>query len=125
MATYRVQLQPYARRELERLPEPARTRVMRAIRSLAMEPRPAGAKLLAGTKRPTWRIRIGDYRVLYEVDADQLMILVIGAGHRRDVYRHRRISDIAATRYADPGDGGSLRIRAAWRAGYGASTWMR
>ena len=99
MASYRIQLQPYARRELERLPEPAKTRVQRAIRALAVDPRPPGAKQLAGTERPTWRIRIGDYRVLYEIHADQLMILVVGAGHRRDIYRHRRISDIATARY--------------------------
>lgn len=99
MAAYRIRLLPYARRELDRLPEPAKTRVERAIRALALEPRPPGARLVAGTRRPTWRIRIGDYRVLYEIRHDELVILVVGAGHRRDVYRHRRISEIATARY--------------------------
>jgi mRNA interferase RelE/StbE len=99
VATYRIRFQPYARRELDRLPEPAKTRVERAILALAFEPRPPGARLLAGTKQPTWRIRIGDYRVLYQIHAHQLIVLVVGAGHRRDVYRHRRISEIATARY--------------------------
>ncbi len=100
MSLYRVRVLPYARRELDKLSEPTKTRVLRAIRALALEQRPSGAKLLAGTKRPTWRIRIGDYRVLYEIRSDRLIVLVVGAGHRRDVYRHRRISEIADARYA-------------------------
>jgi mRNA interferase RelE/StbE len=99
MAVYRIRLLPYARRAPDRLPEPPKPRVDRAIRALAFEPRPSGARLVAGTKRPTWRIRIGDYRVLYEIRSDELIILVVGAGHRRDVYRHRRISEIATARY--------------------------
>lgn len=96
---YRVRVLAYARRELDKLPEPTKPRVLRAIRALALEPRPSGARLLAGTRRPTWRIRIGDYRILYEIHADELIVLVLGAGHRRDVYRHRRISEIAEARY--------------------------
>jgi mRNA interferase RelE/StbE len=99
VANYRVHILAHARRELDRLPEPTKTRVERAIRALAVEPRPPGATLLAGTTRPTWRIRIGDYRVLYQIRDDQLIVVVIGAGHRRDVYRHHRISEIASARY--------------------------
>ena len=96
MSIYRVQFLPYAKREFDKLPGAIKGRVWRAVHALAREPRPSGAQLLAGTRRPTWRIRIGDYRVLYEVHADSLIVLVVGAGHRRGVYRGRRISEIAA-----------------------------
>jgi mRNA interferase RelE/StbE len=57
-----------------------------AIGGLAAEPRPAGAVALAG--RPgVLRIRAGDYRILYEVRDDRLVVLVISVGHRRDIYR--------------------------------------
>jgi mRNA interferase RelE/StbE len=99
MANYRVRFLPYAKREFDKLPEPTKTRIQRTVRVLTVEPRPPNAKLLIGTKRPTWRIRIGDYRVLYEIHTEQLIVLVVGAGHRRDVYRGRWISEIAEQRY--------------------------
>jgi len=52
---------------------------------LAVEPRPAGCKKLSG--REGWRIRIGDYRVLYEIREEVLVILVVDVGHRREIYR--------------------------------------
>jgi mRNA interferase RelE/StbE len=130
MPTYRVRFLPYAKREFDKLPDTMKIRVRRAIHALALEPRPPSAKLLAGTRRPTWRLRVGDYRVLYEIHADHLVVLVVGAGHRRDVYRGRRISEIAEARYevaaapfwpvhrrnaASPP--GSSRASWAWRGG--------
>ncbi len=99
MASYRVRFQSRAWREFAALPQPIKRRVGHAIDALGQEPRPPGAKLLAGTRQPTWRIRVGDYRILYEIHDDYLIVLVVGAGHRRDVYRGRRISEIAEARY--------------------------
>lgn len=68
-----------------------------AIRALAAEPRPRGAALLAGTGPDRiWRIRVGDYRVLYEIQDDLLVVLVVRLGHRREIYRGRGISEASA-----------------------------
>lgn len=60
-------------------------RVRDALRALAEEPRPAGCKKLQG--REGWRIRVGDYRVLYTIDDAQKTVEVVHIGHRRDIYR--------------------------------------
>jgi mRNA interferase RelE/StbE len=85
-----IRLQPTARRQLASLPVPAQRRIGRAIDVLATNPRPRGSQLLSGTpSERIWRIRVGDYRVLYEIRDDQLNVLVIRLGHRREVYRGR------------------------------------
>lgn len=56
-----------------------------AIRNLAEEPRPAGSKKLTG--RAGWRIRVGSFRVVYEIDDPNRVVTVLHIGHRRDVYR--------------------------------------
>ena len=58
-----------------------------ALRALASEPRPRGSRQMAGYPN-TYRLRVGDYRILYRVYDDVLAILVIRVGHRREVYRH-------------------------------------
>ena len=82
---YEVQLLVTARRELIKLPARIRVRVADAIRALAAEPRPTGCKKLAGNAG-YYRIRVGDYRVLYEVRDREILVLVIKIGHRREVY---------------------------------------
>jgi mRNA interferase RelE/StbE len=87
---YSVELTPAARRQLADLPIGMRRRIGRVIDGLAVEPRPRGARLLVG--RPgerIWRIRVGDHRVLYEIRDDQLVVLIIRIGPRREVYRGR------------------------------------
>lgn len=85
---YTVSLIAGARRELASLPVAARRKVGRAIDALATDPRPHGSKLLAGKpSERTWRIRLGHYRILYEIRDDELVVLVIRLGHRREVYR--------------------------------------
>ena len=70
-----------------RLPESDYRRVLRAIRDLAEEPRPRGAKKMRGTGiEEEWRIRIGDYRVVYRVDDEARMVLILAIGHRGGVY---------------------------------------
>lgn len=87
---YSVTLRLGAKRDLESLPLAARRRITRAIDGLVTEPRPRGSTLLAG--RPgerIWRVRVGDYRILYEIRDDELVVLVIRIGHRREIYRGR------------------------------------
>ncbi|MDO8730980.1 MAG: type II toxin-antitoxin system RelE/ParE family toxin [Actinomycetota bacterium] len=85
--TYRIQITPAAARQLRRLDPQARRRIQAAIELLATEPRPAGATRLVGGAGE-WRVRTGDYRVVYEIQDAVLMVLVIAVGHRRDVYRN-------------------------------------
>ncbi len=84
--TYEVRLLVTARRQLLRVPRRIQPRVAEAIGGLSAEPRPAGCKKLAG-HADYYRIRVGDYRVLYEVRDREILVLVIKIGHRRDVYR--------------------------------------
>ena len=83
---YRVDLSPGARRELRGLDSATRDRILRAIVKLETEPRPAGAKKLKG-RDELWRIRVGDYRIVYEVRDRILVVLVVRIAHRREVYR--------------------------------------
>ena len=85
MANYRLLIKPSAARELEALPLKARRRITARIQHLAAEPRPAGTEKLSGQEK--YRLRQGDYRVLYSVDAAQLTVVIVKIGHRRDVYR--------------------------------------
>jgi mRNA interferase RelE/StbE len=84
--TYQVRLLVTARRQLLRVPTRIRSRIGDAIRALAADPRPPGCKKLAAGA-DYFRIRVGDYRVLYEVRDRDVLVLVIKIGHRRDVYR--------------------------------------
>ena len=84
----RITLAPSAARQLRKLDPQARRRIQAAVELLATEPRPPAATPLAGGAGE-WRVRTGDYRIIYENDDDQLLLLVIRVGHRRDVYRNR------------------------------------
>lgn len=86
--TYRVEVAPAALRQLRKLDPPARRRVQAAIELLSDEPRPGGAKKLAGGDGE-WRVRTGDYRIVYEIRDSVLLILVVAVGHRREIYRRR------------------------------------
>ncbi len=83
--SYRVEFTSAAARQVRKLPRPARDRVLDAIEDLGEDPRPHGAKKLVG-ERTAWRIRIGDYRVLYDVFDSELTVSVVRAAHRREVY---------------------------------------
>lgn len=84
MTAYRVELRPAAVRALRKLDPQVRRRVQGAIAMLAQDPRPPGARALQG--RPGLRVRAGDYRIIYTVDDDVLLVVVVRLGHRRDVY---------------------------------------
>ena len=83
--SYTVSILPRAGRELARLPTVTYRRVSNAIRDLTAEPRPQGCLRLTG--RDSWRIRVGVYRVIYEIDDTRQFVTVLQVGHRRDVYR--------------------------------------
>ena len=82
--TYSIQILPAASRELRKLPPEAKRRVQAVIELLADDPRPPAAKKLVA--RPEWRVRTGDYRVLYRIEDTVLTVVVVRAGHRRDIY---------------------------------------
>jgi len=86
--TYRIEVVPAAVRQLRKLDPTARRRVQAAIELLAQEPRPPGAVKLQGGEGE-WRVRTGDYRIVYEIQDGRLVVLVIAVGHRRDIYRKR------------------------------------
>ena len=81
--TYRIELRPAAVRALKRIDHQDRDRIRGAITLLGEDPRPPGARALRG--RSGLRVRIGDYRVIYTVDDDVLVVAVVTLGHRRDV----------------------------------------
>lgn len=83
--TYSVFIQKSAQKALSRIPVREQNRIIEAIRALAGEPRPLGSKKLSG--RDAWRIRIGDYRVIYEIQDRQLIVLIVAIGHRKEIYR--------------------------------------
>lgn len=85
--TYNILVLPVAQRAIRKLPPEAKRRVQAAIELLAEEPRPPAAKKL--TARPEWRVRTGDYRVLYRIEDDVLTVVVVAAGHRREIYERR------------------------------------
>ena len=84
MSQYRIELRPAAVRALRKLDPPVARRVQAAIALLAEDPRPPASRPLRG--RPAWRVRVGDYRVIYTIEDDVLLVVVVTIGHRRYVY---------------------------------------
>lgn len=86
MSRYHVEITHDALRALAKLDKPVRRRVQAAIDALGEQPRPPGVVALQGL-RGAYRIRVGDYRVIYTVDDGRLVVLVIDLSHRREIYR--------------------------------------
>ena len=84
---YQVEFTAAAHRQFRKLTPEVQRRLAPAIDSLAEDPRPASAKKLSGVE--LWRIRVGDYRVIYALDDGKLTVLVVRLGHRREVYDAR------------------------------------
>lgn len=84
MSRYRIEVRPAAARALRKLAPDVRPRIQAAIALLAEDPRPPASLPLRG--RPGYRVRVGDYRILYTVADDVLVVAVVALGHRRDVY---------------------------------------
>jgi len=83
--SYRIDVRPVARKALRNLPRPVVERIDVAILELAETPRPPGCTKL--TNQEAWRIRVGNYRIIYEINDGLLVVTVIEVGHRREVYR--------------------------------------
>lgn len=84
--SYEIVLATAAARQLRKFDPPVRRRLQGVLDLLAEDPRPPAATRLVGGSGE-WRVRTGDYRVIYEIHDGRLLILVLGMGHRRDVYR--------------------------------------
>ena len=84
---YAVVLRESAARELSKLPKAAQQRIAHKINALELNPRPHGVEKLAGTD-DQFRVRVGDYRVVYTIEDQRLIVEVIRVRHRKDVYRN-------------------------------------
>jgi mRNA interferase RelE/StbE len=83
--SYSISLLRRAQKELAKLPKPVYVNVRDTLQVLAENPRPAGCKKLQN--REGWRIRVGDYRVIYDINDNEKTVLIVIIGHRWDVYR--------------------------------------
>lgn len=83
---YQVLLRPAAGRDLARLPSDIRSRLTDVLFALENDPRPPGVTKLTGSAN-LWRVRVGDYRILFEIDDSAQTVLVLRIAHRRDAYR--------------------------------------
>jgi len=86
MGSYRIEFSRSATKDLRRIDRQWIPRILTAIEDLAIEPLPDGSKKLTGSEH-TFRIRIGDYRVVYDIQGTDLIIHVVRVRHRRDVYK--------------------------------------
>jgi mRNA interferase RelE/StbE len=84
--SYQIEFEKQAAKQFKALSELVQQRILPKIDALASDPRGIGAVKLAGTE-DLYRIRVGDYRIIYSIQDDLLLILVVKIGHRRDVYR--------------------------------------
>jgi len=84
MASLRIEFAKSVTKDLRAIDQRWIPKILAALEALAGEPRPTGCKKLAGSER-TYRIRVGDYRVVYDIDDDKLVVFVVRVRHRRDV----------------------------------------
>ncbi|MDR0960258.1 MAG: type II toxin-antitoxin system RelE/ParE family toxin [Propionibacteriaceae bacterium] len=85
---YRIEYTRSADKTISKLPSSVRSAIIKRVQALGNDPRPRGAIKLTGSE-DEWRIRIGDYRVVYVIDDGVLTVLVVRVGHRSDIYRGR------------------------------------
>jgi mRNA interferase RelE/StbE len=85
VANYKIYFRKSAAKELGKLPSPEVQKVIQRIESLAIDPRPAGCEKLTGQE--AYRIRQGNYRIIYSIQDDELTIWVVKVGHRKDIYK--------------------------------------
>jgi mRNA interferase RelE/StbE len=86
---YKIEITTAAYRVLKKLPAEVAQRIGDAIDELADDPRPSGVKKLEN-EDDLYRVRVGDYRIIYQIQSKRLVVVVVAIGHRRDVYRRRR-----------------------------------
>ena len=86
MDTYKIEWKRSAIKELEKLPRPMISKIVSAVENLSSNPYPQGVRKLVSTES-SYRIRVGDYRVIYNIVDNKLIVGIVRVGHRRDVYR--------------------------------------
>lgn len=86
MESYRIVIKKSAAKDIERIEKKDRIRIIKKIRSLAEDPHPLGSKKLSGQEK--YRIRQGNYRILYQVKNEELIISVVKVGLRREIYKN-------------------------------------
>ena len=84
MSRYRIEVRPAAQRSLRKLDPQVARRIRGAISLLADDPRPPNSRMLRG--RDAFRVRVVDYRIIYTIEDDVLLVVVVTLGHRRDIY---------------------------------------
>ena len=87
MARYKLEFRPSVSRDVKGVPPQDLKKILARIESLRDDPRPVGSVKLSGLEY--YRVRQGDYRIVYEIEDDMLIVIVVKIGHRRDVYRGR------------------------------------
>ncbi|MBD3809103.1 MAG: type II toxin-antitoxin system RelE/ParE family toxin [Sulfuricurvum sp.] len=85
MGSYKIEIKKSAAKEIENLPSVILKRVVSHIQELGSNPRPMGCRKLSGDEK--YRIRVGDYRILYEIEDEIVMVYVVKVAHRKEVYR--------------------------------------
>jgi mRNA interferase RelE/StbE len=85
MGKYRVVFRKSVARDLRRIPNQDARRILAAVGSLSAEPRPSGVERLSGQER--YRMREGKYRIVYEINDKEVVVVVVKVGHRKDVYQ--------------------------------------
>ncbi|MDQ6602958.1 MAG: type II toxin-antitoxin system RelE/ParE family toxin [Chloroflexota bacterium] len=85
--SYEVRFTPAVDRQIGKLPRGIRPKIIARAEALADNPRPHGVKRLTNAEQGTYRIREGDYRIVYDIEDDVLLVLVVRVAHRREVYR--------------------------------------
>ena len=86
--SYTVSFTSYATRRFRKIPREYQLRLKPVIDALAYDPRPHGVEIISGTTN-LYRVRVGDYRILYEIQDNVLLVLVVDLGHCREIYRKR------------------------------------
>lgn len=85
MANYKIQIKSSAVKELDKVPKKDLQKIVVKIKALAFDPRPQGCEKLSGEEK--YRIRQGNYRIIYSIEDDKLIIFVVKIGHRKDIYK--------------------------------------
>lgn len=83
--SWNLQIERKAQKALKKIPNPYKANLIETIDRLSANPRPDGCKKLKGNEN-LWRIRVNDYRIVYHIKDEQLLILIIRIGHRKDIY---------------------------------------
>ncbi len=87
MTLYSIKWKSSARKEIKKLPKDIIIKIINTVDKLTVNPFPTGSRKLTGTQH-TYRLRVGNYRIVYSVESDNLVILIIRIRHRKDVYKN-------------------------------------